>query len=93
MQVGQCFTIVRWRERDGGDGFHARYVLTELGGIRFDCGLDPGHPGRTTDVTLLDRNLHAQRWEAFQLADTDKADRRSAFDLADTVSIAGSRGM
>jgi hypothetical protein len=31
-------TIYRWREKNGGADFHARYLLTDKGGIRVDAG-------------------------------------------------------
>jgi hypothetical protein len=29
-----------WKERENGERFHARYILTDIGGVRFDAGLD-----------------------------------------------------
>lgn len=52
-------TIARWRERQGGEGFHARYVLTERGALRFDQGLDVGASGQTTPVTWVSPSIHA----------------------------------
>jgi hypothetical protein len=44
----------RWRERPRGELFHARYILTERGGLKFDVGLDAGREGETTPVFLVD---------------------------------------
>jgi hypothetical protein len=39
---GMTGTLCRWKRREGGDEFHARYILTERGGMRFDDGLAEG---------------------------------------------------
>ena len=60
---GREIRLVRWRERnDGEDLFHARYILTELGGVRMDPGLDI-HSGKKTHVELLDEGTRQQCWE------------------------------
>jgi hypothetical protein len=47
--------------KTGGEKLHPRFLLTELGGIQFDYGLDAGDaPGDTTIVTLMDHDL----WQA-----------------------------
>ncbi|MFO1004261.1 MAG: hypothetical protein U0936_28410 [Planctomycetaceae bacterium] len=55
-----------WQERDGGDRYHRRYVLTERGGIYVEGGLDRGNEGQTTDVGLLAENVFVQRWREYQ---------------------------
>ncbi|MCG8338676.1 MAG: hypothetical protein MJE63_29565 [Proteobacteria bacterium] len=57
--------ILRWQRKEGGERFHARYLLTEHGGLRFDSGLDEADENETTDVTILDRELHRNRWQMF----------------------------
>lgn len=57
--------IVRWKRRPGGESFHARYILTDIGGIRVDYGLDEGKDGETTDVGLLDDDLYEKRWKNY----------------------------
>jgi len=55
----------RWKEKPDGEEFHGRYILTELGGIRFDVGLDDSEdtPGiQTTDVAALDHATYSLRW-------------------------------
>ena len=39
---------------EGNEDLHSRYILTNLGGIRIEHGLDEGQEGETTDVSLLD---------------------------------------
>lgn len=59
--------FVVWREREGGDRYHRRYVLTERGGIYVEGGLDRGTEGQTTDVGLLGERVFEQRWKEYQI--------------------------
>jgi hypothetical protein len=54
IPVGQTITIYRWREKDGGEDFHARYLLTNKGGIRVEAGFSAEGGHQTTDMALLD---------------------------------------
>lgn len=55
----------RWRQRDGGEQLHNRYVLTELGGVALGTGLDEGDQGETDDVHLLTRTQYDLRWSQY----------------------------
>lgn len=76
-----------WREIPGSRKFHARYVLTDLGGAGSDYGLDQGNsPGDETDLYLLTEPLRAKRVMDLSTAGT-------AFTLAaGPVVVAGIRG-
>lgn len=76
--------LVRWHERDRGEKFHARYILTEIGGIRIDVGLDEGEPGETTDVSLMDIGIWRNAWNFFQ-------ERTSPYDISDVTEVTGVR--
>lgn len=58
--------FVRWEQLEAGDMLHARYILTDLGGISVEWGLDEGDDGETTDIKILDREIYEQRWASFQ---------------------------
>ena len=58
--------FVLWEQKHAGERMHARYFLTERGGIRFDFGLDEGAPGETTDIGLLSEELYTERWAEYQ---------------------------
>lgn len=57
-------TLYCWKERDGGEDFHARYLLTDRGGIRVDAGFDPVGDHQHTDVSLMDFALSQKRLTA-----------------------------
>lgn len=58
--------VVAWKRKWDGDDMHARYILTERGGIKYDFGLDEGWKGLTTDVDLMDQGPYEKRWQDFQ---------------------------
>lgn len=75
----------RWRQRDGGEQLHNRYVLTDLGGVALGTGLDEGDQGETDDVHLLTRAQYELRWSQY-------VGTPSAFDLVDSPrTIRGSK--
>jgi len=66
IPAGGVLRIIRWREIEGGERFHRRYLLTENAGLQYEGGLDEEiGADQTTDVSLLDRDLHAQRWSEY----------------------------
>ena len=75
-------TIIRWNEMNCGERLHPRYVLTNLGGIRYEVGLDEQNygEGQTTDVSLLDIDLYKQRWDNYQKETT-------TFEFLDEIII------
>ena len=75
-------SIKRWKERPGGEKLHARYVMSQLGGMAFEVGLDEGYDGQTTDVHLLDDKLYRQRYEQYMGANP-------AFDLVEEFEVIG----
>jgi hypothetical protein len=48
--------------------FHNRYVLTNLGSVAVQAGLDRTHYGsaHTDDLTLLSKEQHVKRWEQYK---------------------------
>jgi hypothetical protein len=82
---GLILQVFRWKIKASGDKPHARYVLTERGGIRYDYGLDEWvGEGQTTDVALLSTSLYEQRWQDYQI-------KTAAFDLVDKIKVFGGR--
>ena len=79
---GWTLGIYRWERKVGGEGLHARYLLTDRGGISFDFGLDRGRAGETTDVHLLSQTVYERRWANYQ-------ESTSEFKLIDSFCVGG----
>lgn len=75
--------FVRWKPLKGGENMHARFVLTERGGLRYDYGLDEGDEGETTDVECLDPEVYNRRWEQYH-------PDSGAFELVDAFIVTAS---
>ena len=84
IPAGVEISFIRWKQKDGGESLHARYILTERGGVRIEHGLDEGGEGETTDISLLDHALYCQRWIDFQKT-------TAAFEFVDEVKVMGIR--
>lgn len=54
---GKAVTIFRWEEFPGGSDFHARYLLTDKGGISIDAGFSAEGGHQTTDIHLMSYQL------------------------------------
>ena len=72
-----------------GERLHPRYILTNIGGIRYEGGLDPGGPHETTDVSLLTEELWLKRWEQYRSFAELSPQSRWAFEPADGVDSDG----
>jgi hypothetical protein len=62
LSHGCAVEFVRWKQRQGSEKLHNRYVLTDLGGVALGVGLDEGEAGETDDLLLLPRAQFQQRW-------------------------------
>ena len=82
IPAGISLRIVRWKERNQGDGLHNRYILTDRGGIRMAWGLDEGHPGQTDDISLLKPSIYKERWKQY-------CEEPTAFEFVDECHIQG----
>jgi hypothetical protein len=65
IPAGMKVTIFCWREKDGGEDFHARYLLTERGGIAVDAGFSAEGGHQTTDMHLMSYDLSQEKLKAF----------------------------
>lgn len=57
-------SVTVWAAREGGQGYHNRYVLTEHGGIALGTGLDAGRAGanESDDLHRLTKEQHERHW-------------------------------
>ncbi len=67
---GMTIALYRWRERVRGEDFHARYLLTDRGGIRIDAGFSAEGAHQTTDMSLMSYELSQDRRNALSRAGT-----------------------
>ena len=65
LQPDEEIVFVRWDSQAGNENMHARYVLTNRGGIGFDYGLDEG--AGTTEWARLSEPLWKERMRGYQL--------------------------
>jgi hypothetical protein len=83
--VGLEVTLYRWQERANGQKLHNRYILTDLGGVSFQHGLDTGREGETDDIARLDLAQYVLRCKQYDPA-------APAFDQAKApLKIIGTR--
>lgn len=70
--------IIAWPELiKPGQKFHNRFVLTELGGVRFGDSFDgDGNPrSGTDDLNLLEPHTHRERWNLFDWKQNQPLDK------------------
>lgn len=77
--------FIRWKSipEAPGDSMHARYILTDVGGLRFDYGLcESAEEGVTTDVALFSKTseVYTRRWSDYQASS-------SAFSFEDGFEV------
>jgi hypothetical protein len=77
---GVTVTFRSWTERRGGDRFHNRYVITDVGGVQFGDGIERGHAGQFDRMSLLGHDERLRLWNQFYGS-------ALAFDLAGEVKI------
>jgi len=68
---GLKVSIFCWQERPGGADFHARYLLTEKGGIGVDAGFSAEGNHQTTDMHLMSFEHSQEKLGAFARRATD----------------------
>ena len=60
-----------WQEKKGGADFHARYLLTDLGGMSVDAGFSAEGAHQTVLLSLLSHDLHGEKLSAFERNSTE----------------------
>lgn len=81
LPSGITVTFRSWSERRGGERFHNRYVITDVGGVQFGDGIERGDAGQFDRVSLLGSDERLRLWTLFYGAPP-------AFDLAGELIIA-----
>lgn len=65
LPVGSKVTLHCWRERTGGPRLHNRYVITNIGGVKFGDGIEAGAPGQQDHISILDEPSRAELWSQY----------------------------
>lgn len=74
--------FIRWKRGSAGGKQHARYVVTDFGGIYFDFGFQNDKSRSTCDVGLLETDHAAMRFAEY-------GPEAPRFDFGDGVQIRG----
>ncbi len=64
LPAGMSFTLFAWKERAGGADFHARYLLTDVGGINVEAGFSAEGAHQKVQLGLLSLDLAQNRLNA-----------------------------
>jgi hypothetical protein len=62
---GMKVTIFCWRQKDDGEDFHARYLLSDRGGIAIDAGFSAEGNHQRTDMHLMSYDLSQEKLKTF----------------------------
>lgn len=82
---GMKITIYCWRERVGGADFHARYLITDKGGISVDAGFSAEGNHQSTDMHLLAFAFSQEKLKSFARGAVD-------YELVEPVIRVGEDG-
>jgi len=55
LPAGVSLDAMLWRERNGGPQFHERLIVTDVGGVSVDPGIDDGPTGEYYKIRLISR--------------------------------------
>jgi hypothetical protein len=83
LPSGITLNAILWRERNGGLQFHERLIVTDIGGVLVDPGIDDGDPNETYVLRLLSRQEIPEYLAKF-------AQATSPYDLVDQQLVTGS---
>lgn len=65
LPEGVKITLHCWKERAGGPRLHNRYVLTEIGGVKFGDGIEMGSTGHEDHLSILDDTSRLKLWNQY----------------------------
>ena len=82
---GLQLKIFCWREINGGEDFHDRYLLSEKGGIAIGAGYSAEGANQTTNMHLMSSGLSRRRYDSF-------AQDAGIYDLEGPILLVSSTG-
>jgi hypothetical protein len=78
LPAGMSFVLFSWKERAGGADFHARYLLTDVGGMNIEAGFSAEGAHQKVQLGLLSLDLAQSKMHALE--------RKSAvYDLVEPI--------
>ena len=76
-----------WQEKKGGADFHARYLLTDLGGMSVDAGFSAEGAHQTVLLSLLSHDLHEKKLSAFERNSTEYQLIKPVLEISSTGKV------
>ena len=70
LPAGWTLKVCFWAERKPEHHLHARFILTEIGALRYDNGLDVGESGSTTLVNGIGEAKHQEFFSLYSAEGT-----------------------
>jgi hypothetical protein len=70
LPAGMSFVLFSWKERQGGADFHARYLLTDVGGMNVEAGFSAEGAHQKVQLGLLSLDLAQGRLSALERKST-----------------------
>ena len=67
---GMSITLHAWQEKEGGEDFHARYLLTDVGGINVEAGFAAEGAHQNVQLGLLPFEFVQAKLKAFERGST-----------------------
>ena len=83
MLKGLSLSANLWRQKDNGVQFHKRMIVTDIGGVILDPGIDEGKEGETYDIVSLLSSAECGNY----LKTFDKGSLM--YDLVDLTNVRG----
>jgi len=65
---GMSIALYAWQEKAGGEDFHARYLLTDVGGISVEAGFSADGAHQNVQLGLLATDFCQEKFNAFARA-------------------------
>jgi len=65
LPAGMKVTLHCWKEREGGPRLHNRYILTEIGGVKFGDSIELGGTGHEDHLSILDKPSWEKLWDQY----------------------------
>jgi hypothetical protein len=65
LPLGVEVRIHCWKERPGGRRLHNRYLLTDIGGVKFGDGIEHGGTGQNDHLSILDDASFKALWNDY----------------------------